>query len=130
MTQITQTGSDVVDIMYQDVAAESSDPKPALSEQRKLSVKLNTTGTAPASSIIVSHGTSDSNSLTLTLNRTIRVPDNADTNALPPSLGHFPLFKVKDYSRMMPQDMAEKGGVFFPMYRKYHPAVFLVCQKK
>ncbi|KAF7541645.1 hypothetical protein G7054_g492 [Neopestalotiopsis clavispora] len=56
--------------------------------------------------------------LELTLNRTIRVPDNRDTNMLPPSMGQFPLYRVQDYADRMPEDMAAKGGLFFPMYQR------------
>ncbi|KAH6653835.1 hypothetical protein BKA67DRAFT_676351 [Truncatella angustata] len=68
-------------------------------------------------SIRINHGTASA-ALTLTINRTVRVPDNQDTNMLPPSLGHFPLFKVQDYADRMPSDMVAKGGLFFPMYQR------------
>lgn len=57
--------------------------------------------------------------LTITFHRTLRIPDNIQTNNLPPSLGHFPLYQVEDYAAKLPQAMAQKGGVFFPMYREY-----------
>ncbi|KAI0009618.1 hypothetical protein F4779DRAFT_640343 [Xylariaceae sp. FL0662B] len=50
--------------------------------------------------------------------RTIRVPDNTGTSKLPPSIGAFPLFKVRDYADRLPREMAAKGGVFFPMWQK------------
>ncbi|KAI0437492.1 hypothetical protein F4803DRAFT_538441 [Xylaria telfairii] len=73
-------------------------------------------------SIVVKHESPDhiSQSLTIGFQRTIRVPDNADESQLPPNLGHFPLFKVSDFSSSskLPADMAAKGGVFFPMYQQ------------
>jgi hypothetical protein len=56
--------------------------------------------------------------LTITFKRTVRVPDNDQTTALPPDLGSFPLFKVDDYAESLPDNMARKGGLFLPMYRK------------
>lgn len=56
--------------------------------------------------------------LEISFHRTIRVPDNEQVSQLPPSLGSFPLYKTQDYASSLPQDMVEKGGVFFPMYQK------------
>ncbi|KAG2120246.1 hypothetical protein DEU56DRAFT_918393 [Suillus clintonianus] len=50
--------------------------------------------------------------------RTIRVPETGRSNNLPPGLGNFPLYKVAEFSRALPQDMVEKGGWFFPMYQR------------
>ncbi|KAI1504093.1 hypothetical protein F5X99DRAFT_406474 [Biscogniauxia marginata] len=50
--------------------------------------------------------------------RTIRVPDNLGTSQLPPGLGDFPLYQVKDYASRLPADMVARGGVFLPMYQK------------
>ena len=55
--------------------------------------------------------------LEIIFHRTVRVPDNNQTSALPPSLGRFPLLQVKDYVKMLPATMASKGGLFLPMYR-------------
>jgi hypothetical protein len=56
--------------------------------------------------------------LTITFRRTIRVPDNKNASGLPPNEGIFPLFKIKDYARKLPLSMAQKGGMFIPMYRE------------
>lgn len=56
--------------------------------------------------------------LAISFHRTIRVPDNAQVSRLPPSLGTFPLYKVQDFTSRLPQDMIDKGGVFFPMHQK------------
>jgi hypothetical protein len=55
--------------------------------------------------------------LKLSFRRTIRVPDNQQTSNLPPSLGAFPLKRVSEYVAKLPNSMAAKGGLFFPMYR-------------
>ncbi|KAI0551392.1 hypothetical protein F4679DRAFT_137452 [Xylaria curta] len=59
-----------------------------------------------------------SQSLRISFQRTIRVPDNADEAKLPLNLGHFPLFKVCDFASKLPVDMAAKGGVLFPMHQR------------
>ena len=56
--------------------------------------------------------------LDISFRRTIRVPDNQQLSQLPPDLGKFPLFQVKDHASRMPPDMVAKGGIFVPMYRK------------
>ncbi|KAF5661549.1 integral membrane protein [Fusarium circinatum] len=56
--------------------------------------------------------------LTITFRRTIRVPDNKNTSGLPPDKGAFPLFKIQDYARKLPLSMAQKGGMFIPMYQR------------
>ncbi|KAF4460083.1 integral membrane [Fusarium albosuccineum] len=61
--------------------------------------------------------------LKITFHRTIRVPDNDETNDLPPSMGHFPLFSASDYAKKLPPNMAMKGGLFFPMYQ--HEAMWI-----
>lgn len=56
--------------------------------------------------------------LKFSFRRTIRVPDNAQVSNLPPELGCFPLYKVHDYASGFPQDVLDKGGIFFPMHQK------------
>ncbi|KAH7265550.1 uncharacterized protein BKA55DRAFT_686016 [Fusarium redolens] len=56
--------------------------------------------------------------LTIIFHRTIRVPDNKRSNSLPPNEGKFPLFQVKDYAGNLPLSMAQKGGMFIPMYQR------------
>jgi hypothetical protein len=57
-------------------------------------------------------------SLTISFQRTIRVPETQEPNNLPPGLGSFPLYNVAEFAHVLPQDMVEKGGLFFAMYRK------------
>ena len=56
--------------------------------------------------------------LTVSFQRTIRIPDGKDSSALPPSMGTFPLYPVTQYKDGLPSAMRLKGGLFFPMYRK------------
>jgi hypothetical protein len=50
--------------------------------------------------------------------RTIRIPENGKVHNLPPGLGKFPLFNVQSFADKLPREIVEKGGIFFPMYRK------------
>ncbi|KAK1580502.1 uncharacterized protein LY79DRAFT_561311 [Colletotrichum navitas] len=93
-----------------EVMPEIRTKQEPVANNRKVTVLLG-------DSIRVSHG-GNRDALSIHLNRTIRVPDNRDTNNLPPGMGNFPLFKVRDFAHNMPEDMAKKGGVFFPMYQR------------
>ncbi|KAF2496946.1 ubiquitin-domain-containing protein [Lophium mytilinum] len=57
--------------------------------------------------------------LQIAFKRTVRVPDDSNSSALPPGLGNFPLFEVREYAKSLPANMAAKGGLFLPMYRMY-----------
>lgn len=57
-------------------------------------------------------------SLQISFQRTIRIPDNDHHSALPPDMGPFPLYSVANFKNKVPADMALKGGLFLPMYRK------------
>lgn len=63
--------------------------------------------------------------LKISFHRTVRVPDNQGSSDLPPDLGRFPIFQVKNYVDNLPPEMAAKGGLFFPMYRKSTYIYFL-----
>lgn len=56
--------------------------------------------------------------LRISFKRTIKVPDNKKSSALPPDLGNLPLYWVKSYLKTLPDDLIAKGGLFLPMYRK------------
>ncbi|KAI8964197.1 hypothetical protein F5Y11DRAFT_112519 [Daldinia sp. FL1419] len=56
--------------------------------------------------------------LRITFHRTIRVPDNNQTTSLPPDLGAYPLFAVREYAHKLPPSMAAKGGLFLSMYQR------------
>ncbi len=53
--------------------------------------------------------------------RTLRVPDDGKEYPLPPSLGEFPIFKVKDFKDRVPKAWLEhpiKDSYFIPMYQR------------
>jgi hypothetical protein len=56
--------------------------------------------------------------LTISLMRTVRVPENSRVYNLPPNLGRFPVFDVRSFSSRLPTSVVAQGGLFFPMYRK------------
>ena len=70
-----------------------------------------------AQDVIHIQGSSRRETIDISFQRTIRVPDNNDTSELPPSMGTFPLYSVTKYHDRLPTDMVNKGGLFFPMYR-------------
>lgn len=49
--------------------------------------------------------------------RTLRIPDNEETHALPPGLGFFPLRHVDDFAGRLPDQWIDHGGVMLPMYQ-------------
>jgi hypothetical protein len=53
----------------------------------------------------------------LEFERTLRIPDDGKTYALPPGLGAFPLRHVEDYEARVPQDWRERAGVMMPLYQ-------------
>ncbi len=56
--------------------------------------------------------------LTVTFQRTLRIPDDGKRYPLPPGLGAFPLRRVQDHADRVPEDWREHGGVFLPMYQR------------
>lgn len=54
----------------------------------------------------------------LTLQRTLRIPDDGKSYPLPPGLGAFPIRKVEDYKDRVPKSWLKKGGYFIPMYQR------------
>ncbi len=56
-------------------------------------------------------------SLTISFQRTLRVPDDGFKYALPPGLGDFPIRHVDDFSQRVPEKWNEHGGVMLPMYQ-------------
>ena len=55
--------------------------------------------------------------LTVTFQRTLRIPDDDRSYPLPPGLGAFPLKHVDDYADRVPSQWIEHGGVMLPMYQ-------------
>jgi len=56
--------------------------------------------------------------VSITFQRTLRIPDDGRTYPLPPGLGAFPLRLVRDYASRVPRGWAARGGVFLPMYQR------------
>lgn len=56
--------------------------------------------------------------LSVTFQRTLRIPDDGRSYPLPPSLGTFPVRRVDDYLDRVPAEWREQGGVFLPMYQR------------
>lgn len=54
--------------------------------------------------------------LDVEFHRTIRLPEDGKTHALPPSLGTFPVRLVDDFKDKVPAEWVEHGGVFLPMH--------------
>jgi hypothetical protein len=55
--------------------------------------------------------------LTVTLVRTLRIPDDGKKYPLPPGLGRFPGRHVDDYAGRVPEKWSKHGGVIVPMYQ-------------
>jgi hypothetical protein len=54
---------------------------------------------------------------TIDFQRTLRIPDDDKDYPLPPGLGRFPIRHVDDYSKTVPAQWIEHGGVMLPMYQ-------------
>lgn len=57
-------------------------------------------------------------SVTVSFQRTLRIPDDGNAYPLPPGLGYFPILRVDDYRESVPASWREHGGVFIPMYQR------------
>jgi len=55
--------------------------------------------------------------LTISFERTCRIPDDGKNYPLPGSLGHFPLKHVDDYRKRVPHEWEARGGIMLPMYQ-------------
>jgi hypothetical protein len=60
----------------------------------------------------------DAGCLTVSFQRTLRIPDDGRAYPLPPGLGEFPLRLVRDYANRVPAAWAKRGGVLLPMYQR------------
>ena len=58
------------------------------------------------------------NSLSISFQKTLRIPDDGRVYPLPPSLGNFPISKVEDYASKVPKKWVDRGGFFIPMYQR------------
>ena len=55
--------------------------------------------------------------LRITFQRTLRIPDDDKVYPLPPGLGSFPLRHVDDFTKTVPEQWIQHGGVMMPMYQ-------------
>ena len=55
--------------------------------------------------------------LSVTFQRTLRIPDDDRIYGLPPGLDNFPLRHVDDFGRRVPAEWGRRGGVMLPMYQ-------------
>jgi hypothetical protein len=55
--------------------------------------------------------------LSISFQRTLRIPDDNREHPLPASLGEFPLQHVDDYAKTVPANWVDHGGIFLPMYQ-------------
>lgn len=80
-----------------------------------------------ADQIVVSRngGMEGSQSLTISLQRTVRVADNSGTSRLPPGFGELPIYDAESFKANLPEYMACKGGFFAPIYRNSSPLLFV-----
>ena len=58
-----------------------------------------------------------STKVSVSFQRTLRIPDDGANYPLPPNLGNFPLLHVDDYQKRVPAPWVEHGGVMLPMYQ-------------
>lgn len=56
--------------------------------------------------------------LTVSFQRTLRIPDDGRQYPLPPGLGRFPIKAVSDYRFRVPASWRERGGYFLPMHSR------------
>jgi len=55
--------------------------------------------------------------LSISFQRTLRIPDDENDYPLPPGLGEFPLRHIDDHADRVPASWIEHGGVMLPMYQ-------------
>jgi hypothetical protein len=56
--------------------------------------------------------------LSISFQRTLRIPDDGQTYPLPPGLGAFPVRRVADFPDGVPETWRAQGGFFIPMYQR------------
>ena len=54
--------------------------------------------------------------LTISFERTVKVPENHHYSQLPPSLGKFPLYPIGQYADRLPKPIADKKSLFVPLH--------------
>ena len=56
--------------------------------------------------------------LAVSLQRTLRLPDDGRTYPLPPGLGAFPVLRVQDFEERVPSTWLKHRGVFIPLFQR------------
>ena len=59
----------------------------------------------------------------ISLNRTLRVPEDGKQYPLPAGFGRLPILRVEDYAKQVPAKWLEEGGFIIPLYQR--EALFL-----
>jgi hypothetical protein len=54
----------------------------------------------------------------VSFHRTLRIPDDGRSYPLPPGLGRFPIERVADFPRGVPDSWRDHNGVFIPLYQR------------
>jgi hypothetical protein len=73
----------------------------------------------PSKALIVAHKSSiDIAGVSVSFQRTLRIPDDGKLYPLPPGLGCFPIHRVEDHAGGVPESWLGHGGVFLPMYQR------------
>jgi len=57
-------------------------------------------------------------SMTVTFERTLRVPEDGQAHVVPPGLDVYPLFMVRDYADRVPSSWRDRGGAFIPTFAR------------
>jgi hypothetical protein len=86
---------------------------------KKMSVKLKDLSNEQGAFETILVTDRNSETIEISLIRTIRVPDNGDAYHLPPDCASFTLCLVSDYAESLPQSLVAKGGIFTSIYRKW-----------
>jgi len=73
---------------------------------------------APSTVEILPHDALRVGDVTVSFQRTLRIPDDGRRYPLPPGLGRFPIRPVDAYGERVPAAMREKGGVMIPMHQR------------
>jgi hypothetical protein len=56
--------------------------------------------------------------LTISFQRTLRIPDDGKLYPLPPGMGEFPVLDLENYDGSIPQSWRQHGSVLIPMYQR------------
>lgn len=78
--------------------------------------------------VTVHHDSITIGTVTISFQRTLRLPDDGAVHALPPGLGRFPLARVDDHADRVPADWLQHGGVFLPMHPREAMWISFSCR--